>query len=264
MADNKSKIKKFLSELTALKFTPWYRWHPQLALRYLPVVEEIRKYRLTKARGLTFRRADPISIIEIGSGGLGIAPYLKMPVTGVDVRFEDPIHSLLKPVIGDAINLDFSDNSFDVVVSMDMLEHLSNKKRAKAISEMLRVARKMVVVGAPCGDNARKQDKKLKEKYVKSRKKSFGFFEEHQKYDLPVKEDIIQYIKQAAEVKRRNLEIIIKGNMNIKMREFLMKGWISERLLMNILFRKIFLLFIPIFRILDRPPYYRQLFFIKL
>ena len=58
-------------------WTPWYRWHPELALRYLPMVEKIQKFRPTKARRLAFKKADPISILEIGSGGFRDCPVSK-------------------------------------------------------------------------------------------------------------------------------------------------------------------------------------------
>lgn len=254
------RIKQLIFELAALKYTSWYRWHPQLAMRYLPVMEEI----------MDLKRSDrpagdqTLRILEIGSGGLGIAPYLKMPVTGVDVRFEAPIYPLLKPVIGDAANLKFDDNSFDVVVGMDVLEHLPKKKRERAIAEMLRIARKKVIIGVPCGNEAREHDQKMARIYISRNFSNFKFMDEHQEFGLPEEPDILSYIEDLAKKIGKKAKVEIKGNMNVKMREFLMKGWMSENFLINIIFRKVFLLFIFVFRLLDKPPYYRKIFFITL
>src|SRR3989344_3039399 len=103
-----------------------YRWHPTIALRYLPMIWKIQ-------------RAQPglFDVLEVGSGGLGIAPYLKRSVVGVDLVFPPPVHPQLVPVKASAARLPFADNSFAVVVSSDMLEHLSKSDRVAAISEMM-------------------------------------------------------------------------------------------------------------------------------
>lgn len=253
-------VRKFLSELGTLKFTPWYRWHPQLAIRYLPVVEEIKDLKRSDLAG----QGQTLRVLEVGSGGLGIAPYLKQLVTGIDIKFEPPRYPLLKPINGDAINLEFANDSFDVVVSMDMLEHLSREKREKAVTEMLRVAKKRVIVGVPCGEQAIKHDQKMANVYVSKNASSFRFIDEHLEFGLPEEADILSYIKDGAKKVGKKVKIQIKGNMNIKMREFLMRGWTSKNWLTNIIYRKLFLLLVPMLRMMDGPPYYRKIFFARI
>ncbi|MEK7111044.1 MAG: class I SAM-dependent methyltransferase [Patescibacteria group bacterium] len=245
-------------------WTPWYRWHPELALRYLPMVEKIQKFRPTKARRLAFRRADPISILEIGSGGLGIAPYLKMPVTGVDLEFKPPFHPLLTKVVSRAEKLDFADKSFDVVMSSDMLEHLPSSKREKAIFEMIRVSKLCVIIGVPCGEIAAKHDEELRLEYLKTHGKEFPFLKEQVEYGLPDRTDIIAYINEAGKKLDRKIKLTVSGNENMIIRKFLMHGWMSSDFLVNVFFRKILLPFIPLLRLLERPPYYRQIFFVEI
>ena len=267
-------MNNFFSEIAALRFTPWNRWHPQIAMRYLPVVEYI-KHKQTyqevhqKRPGL-FRKGQAFSVLEVGSGGLGIAPYLKMPVTGVDKEFEPPFHPLLKRVSGDATKLDFPNNSFDVVISMDMLEHLPKQKRQIAVIEMLGVAKSLAVIGVPCGREAGEHDREMKMRLPRSPRrprnddKGFRFLDEQVEYGLPEEIDILHYIKVAAKDLGKRIEVEIKGNMNLKLREFLMRGWMSKNVLVNILFRKVFLLLIPVFRMLDKEPYYRKMFFVEI
>src|SRR3989344_5294616 len=63
------------------KISDKYLWgqHPEAALRYSPVVKEIRN------RGLSSSK-----IIEIGSGSLGITPYFKKRIVGLDIDFSGP------------------------------------------------------------------------------------------------------------------------------------------------------------------------------
>lgn len=52
-------------------------------------------------------------------------------------------------VVADATALPFADQAFDAVVSLDVIEHIPAHLRARAISEMARVAGKAVIVGFP-------------------------------------------------------------------------------------------------------------------
>ena len=279
MSNEAGALGGFLRELAALRFTPWYRWHPQIAMRYLPAVEYIK--RCQKRPGLSGKGQAlsilALSILEVGSGGLGIAPYLKMPVTGVDKEFEPPFHPLLKRVVGDATELTFPNDSFDVVISIDMLEHLPKQKRQVAVLEMLRVAKSLVVIGVPCGQEAGEHDRKIKMRLPRPRwpsgprnddnsndDKGFKFLDEQVEYGLPEEIDILHYIKASVKALRKQTQIKIEGNMNLKLREFLMRGWMSKNVLVNILFRKVFLLLIPVFRLLDKEPYYRKMFFVEI
>ncbi len=240
-------------------WTPWYRWHPELALRYLPVVEKIKaEGRRMKAEG-----RPRMKILEVGSGGLGIAPYLKMPVTGVDVEFKPPFYPKLTRVIGKAEKLNFANNSFDIVVSSDMLEHLPPDIREKAIFEMIRVAKLGVIIGVPCGVAAAEHDMELRQEYLKVNKKEFPFLKEQVEYGLPDKTDIIAYIDKACKKLDRKIKLTVSGNENMTTRKFLMRGWMSSNFLMNVFFRKILLPAIPLLRLLEKPPYYRQIFYVE-
>lgn len=233
-------------------FGIFYRWHPAIALRYLPIVERIKK---TKEVG---------NILEVGSAGLGIAPYLKREVTGVDVEFTPPYHPFLKRVKASALKLPFSDSTYDVVLSVDMLEHLNEKDRALAISEMTRVAKKQVLIGVPSGKEAIHEDIYLHEFYKSKFGKKYKFFEEQIEEKLPAKEDMVKMIITAASNLNKKISVKVVGNENITVHRLLMKGWMTRNFLANIFYRKVLLFFIPILRLFDSPPYYRQLFFVEI
>lgn len=252
--------KNLLSEVAALRWTPWYRWHPQLAVRYLPVVEKIKE----EGKRMKEEGNQELKILEVGSGGLGIVPYLKQPITGVDLRFDPPIHPFLTPIVGDATKLKFPDNSFDIVISMDMLEHLPKAKRQRAVSEIVRVARVAAVIGVPCGKNSSFQDERLRLNYRAKHGKDFPFLQEQVEYGLPNETDILGYINSASHAMGKNIGVAINGNTNLQLRAFFMKGWMSTNLVVNLIFRKVFLLLIPLFRFFDQPPYYRKVFFVRI
>ncbi len=241
---------EIISRLTGLGF--FYRWHPEVALRYLPIVDKIRKIK------------DYIKILDIGSGGLGIAPYVKREVTGVDLKFSPPFHHALNKVTASATKLPFNNNTYDVVVSVDMLEHLNANDRLLAINEMLRVAQKVVFIAVPCGDLSTKQDRELDILYFDKYKIHYHFLEEQLSFGLPEAGDIKKSIIFSARRMHKIIRLTEEGNESLKLRWFLMKGFISDNIVINIFYRKLLLFALPFFKHLNSEPTYRKIFKVDL
>lgn len=217
----------------------FYRWHPEVAVRYLPVVREIKSL-------------GEVTVLEVGSGGLGIAPYLGRPVTGLDVKFDPPFHPFLKRVEGKSTKMPFADKSFDVVIGIDVLEHMDKSDREKTIAEMKRVARKRVIVAVPVGNLAQRQDQQLSYEYQKIKGKKFPFLMDHEKYGLPERKEIKKLLGE---------NVREEENESLALRKFLMRGWMAETFLAKLFYWKILLLFIWLFKFFERPPYYRVIFY---
>lgn len=244
------KINDFWAKMSGLFI--FYRWHPEVSLRYLPIVSDIKK---------NFRQQ---SVLDVGSGGLGIAPYLKSRVTGVDLDFKPPFHPLLNRVKGSALKLAFKDKTFDIVIGVDLLEHIKENEREKAVFEILRVAKKRAYLAVPCGKEAEKQDKLLNYYFRQKFGYNYHFLEEQLKYGLPEEEDLVKIIKHAARILNKKINIKIIDNENLQLREFLMKGWITNNLLVNFFYRKFMLITIPLLRLFNQRPVYRKIFIIKM
>jgi SAM-dependent methyltransferase len=155
-------------------------WNIDPALRYAMVIDQLRD---------VWR--DDLRIAEIGSGAAGITEFLDHPVTGVDSAFErtdDKANRWLEQVEGTATALPFDDDSYDVVLSLEMMEHLpSEAVRADALREMLRVVRPggRVVVTFPAGETAARLDGWLNTAYRKRHGKDHPWAVEHLENGLP-------------------------------------------------------------------------------
>src|SRR3989337_1549135 len=79
--------------------------------RYQPILRLIRKYR-------------PSSLIEIGSGSKGIGEFCSAKFVGVDIAFEGNAVPHINLVQASGANLPFRDNSFEMAICMDVLEHV--------------------------------------------------------------------------------------------------------------------------------------------
>ncbi len=166
-------IRRYLEWNRGLLLDPW--------LRYLPAVKMLRD-------GLA---GQPARLLDVGSGAAGLAYFLRQPVVGVDIFFQRAelarFASPLVPVRATATRLPFRDASFDAAVSMDTVEHLPPSERLRAIHELFRVARKLVIVGFPYGETSAAFD--CEALLVEQHKGvALGWREEHVRHGVPGKE----------------------------------------------------------------------------
>jgi len=127
-------------------------------VRFAPVLELIREL-----------PAGPGTLLDVGSGSRGISALLPpgWQAVSVDADFEDygaasgRTAGGLGWVLGDARALPFADRAFDVVVAVDLLEHISNDGRGQAVREICRVAGARAIVACPAGAEALDADRRL-------------------------------------------------------------------------------------------------------
>lgn len=89
----------------------------------------------------------PKSVLEIGTGNGITANILRengMQVTTLD---NDP--GTHPDVVGDVLHLPFKNNSFDMAVAFEILEHIPFSSFSPALKELRRVARNNVIISLP-------------------------------------------------------------------------------------------------------------------
>lgn len=124
---------------------PWYyRAPPDGFSRYF-IIKEIIKKLFTK---------QVIKILDVGGKGTYLWDMFKdekLPykLSVIDILPKDNTVLGYTYIKGDATKMDFEDNSFDVVVSTDVLEHIPQAKKNSFINESIRCAKELVIIAAP-------------------------------------------------------------------------------------------------------------------
>jgi hypothetical protein len=179
-------------------------------LRYMPVVRFLAQF------------GPEATVLEVGSGYVGIVPYINRTVIGVDAEFpDDPIPQLI-PVVSKG-PLPFRDKTFDLVISLDTLEHLPREHRQAFCTELIRTATGGVIIGFPEGTAAAKQDATLEAYYVKEHGTTHPYFVEHRNYGVPKGEEVSAYFLRAREELHREFRVHRTKNVNIRLRGLFMR-----------------------------------------
>lgn len=236
-----------------MSFNVFRDQHPETALRYWPVVAEIKRLKLAKSK-----------ILEVGSGSLGITPYLKEKIDGLDVDFSGPQTPLVNQIKGDAANLAFRKNSYDVVIAVDFLEHLPPGQRTTAISQMLKVAKKLLVIVVPTGELSEKQDLALYSLWKKVMRSDNQFLAEHVRFGLPRAEQVLVTIDKSLKSLGKRAKIKSYPILNLTVRNILMHVWITKSKLIYYLYLKGLMLFVPALIYANFGNCYRTVFVIEL
>lgn len=186
-------------------------------MRYLPIVRIIDDYGL---------RHD---VTDIGSGPIGIAPYLKAAMTGVDSDLPDTVHPLMTPVRASVLETPFDDRSRRCVISVDMLEHVPPHLRQAAVDELVRIAGRLLIIAVPAGRAAEAHDAEMAALFRSQRGAEYRFFTEHLDNGLPEAHEVEQMVRSSMERQGRRGVVRSKPNASLRLREFVVRRWIRRR-----------------------------------
>lgn len=144
------------------------------AARFFPILEEL-KSQLPKGG----------TLLEVGSGSLGLGEFWTGSFVGCDLTFSSRPVKNMRAVRCSGHQLPFGDRSFDAVVVSDVMEHVPPEFRETVVDEVLRVARKVVVLGYPCGPAAFALDQKLYQSYKSRDLSPPVWLQEHMLHPFP-------------------------------------------------------------------------------
>lgn len=159
-------------------------------------------------------RKRTIKILDVGGG----SEYMSQQLDSVGLKYELTILDIIdKPknvhgryIQGDATAMTFDDDSFDLVISTDVLEHIPELKKTTFIKECLRVASELCIIAAPFETQGVNDAEVAVNEF---NKKLFGvgqdWLEEHLELGKPKVEILVK------ELKKQNISFEEFGTQNI-------------------------------------------------
>lgn len=232
--------------------TRYPKWNLDAALRYLPVAEHLE-------------RSGAVQVLDVGSGGVGLSLYWGRRTLALDLSFSAADQgSLARPVVGSATALPFKTRSIEVIVSSDVLEHIPQTDRAQVLSEMVRVARRQIIVAAPCGRRAHQAEQEVARVYRKKTDGTHRWLQEHLDHGLPEAEEVEEAIRSLVRERGCTARIRVEKNTNLRIWKWLFRHYLSGGPRTARLIRYYLLTLIPLLRHVHWGETYRKIFFVDL
>lgn len=215
------------------------------AARFFPIISNLRR---TIAADAT--------VLEVGSGSLGLGEFWSGPFVGCDLTFASRPVRGMRAVRCSGHQLPFKDGGFDVVVVSDVIEHVPPPLRGQVVQEVLRVASKVAIFGYPCGPAASALDEQLYRRYQSRGLQPPVWLEEHTMYPFP-EEDLFRELPNS-------WKKTVIPNESLEFHEWMMRAEMFRP--WDYTFR-LALLLIPRFverwlQRANREPSYRKIFFL--
>jgi SAM-dependent methyltransferase len=133
------------------------------------------------------------TLLDVGSGSVGVSRWLgpEWTITATDISFDDygtaagAADDGITRLVADARALPFEDRSFDVVLTLDMLEHVVPADRPVVLRELARVTRRRLIAACPAGAPALDADRRLEAAYRRRGAQPPGWIAEHLDHGFP-------------------------------------------------------------------------------
>jgi SAM-dependent methyltransferase len=145
--------------------------------------DQYQRYEVTSALLAGFKVAPGSLVLEVGGGPGPLESFLPDFELFVSDVAGAPHERFL---LADGSKLPFADDTFEVVVTLDVLEHVPPGIRAPFLSELLRVSRDLVVLSAPFAHPDLELAEEALNEFIRARfQGDFPTLDEHADNGLP-------------------------------------------------------------------------------
>ena len=177
-------------------------------LRRLPF-DHFARYQLAAEVVAATRRGGNSLVLDIGGGPGSLAAFSPGDrVISSDLNMPSHWHAAAPDlVLADGARLPFGDGAFDIVVTLDTLEHVPPERRPDLLAEAVRVSRGYVLVVCPCNTPGVPEADAALLSFVRQRFgeefETVGVLQEHLGYGHPDPEQTLRSLRRSgAEVEQ--------------------------------------------------------------
>ena len=160
--------------------------------------DQYQRYKMTEDIINDIRNKDEVfKILEVGANEhQNLERFLPSDeITYLDIKL--PEHLLNNPnyILGDATKMSFADSQYDIIVALDIFEHIAESDRTNFIDELYRVCKKVFIIAAPFATKGVVETEKNANEYFRL---LHGYdhlwLEEHIRNTLPDLKDYLNYM----------------------------------------------------------------------
>lgn len=150
----------------------------------------------------SFGLQKPMHVLDVGGFGGRLGWFLSegYKLIVVDQKPRDMADKSVGAdnyIQADARKLPFPDNTFEAVVSSDLLEHVAREDRMKVVEELCRVSKNYVILGAPFKkDYIENVENMVAQQFLENTGIKHPFLDEHRKNGLPDEREIEMFFKE--------------------------------------------------------------------
>lgn len=157
---------------------------------------------------------EKFKILEVGANEhKNLEKFLPQDeVIYLDIELPEELKNDPKYILGDATAMDFSDNSFDIIVALDVFEHIPPDRREKFLKEVNRVASSLFIIAAPFkSDEVVLAEKRVNKFYKILNGAEHRWLIEHIENGLPNIQETFAFLEN----EKINYEFFKHGNVEI-------------------------------------------------
>lgn len=166
----------------------------------------------TRCRNLDVRQALSVfgknaTILDAGCGEYGLSAFMpSASITGIDIMEPAVVDPRLNYTKGSILDLPFEPLSFDIAASVDVFEHLPADLRPEAVRQLVRIAKKAVVIAFPCGEFARGIDEDFERELTSRGLPQPEWLEDHLRDRYPETAEMIAELESSAAASGRGVK----------------------------------------------------------
>ncbi|GIO88502.1 hypothetical protein J25TS5_54340 [Paenibacillus faecis] len=153
-------------------------------------------------------------ILEVGANEhRNLEKFLPMDsITYLDIQLPEELIGEPNYILGDATNMSFPDGEYDIVVALDVFEHIPPEKREQFIDELHRVSSMLCIITAPFHSRQIVEAESRVNTVFKSLfNKDFIWLKEHMENGLPNKDSLINFLNE----RKINFRMLEHGKIDI-------------------------------------------------
>lgn len=177
--------------------------------------DQFQRYNNVKLVVESFRKEGRVlRILEVGANEhRNLETFLPMDeITYLDIKLPEELLSDPRFIVGDATQMDFPDNHFDVIVALDVYEHIPRDLRKRFIDELYRVSTDLFILTAPFySEHVVEAESRVNSIFKSLFNEDFIWLAEHKEFGLPRIEELTEYLAES----KMNFEVLSHGSVGL-------------------------------------------------